>query len=67
MSLPTSIPNAAPDRWNIYHILAANSSDKHLKLLKHVLEKLPEDVTQHLLIQQSKKAWNTVCAHFPCH
>ena len=47
-------------RWNIYHILAANGSEKHLKLLKHVLSKLPSDVSTRMLIQQSKKAWNTV-------
>ncbi|KAI0824362.1 ankyrin [Trametes gibbosa] len=46
--------------WNVYHLLCAHSaSEKHLKLLKHILNKLPLDVTQHMLLQQSKDALNT--------
>ncbi|KAI0708741.1 hypothetical protein C8T65DRAFT_535541, partial [Cerioporus squamosus] len=45
--------------WNAYHILCAQNSEKHMKLLKHILNKLPEDVTCRMLLQQSKKALNT--------
>ncbi|RPD55207.1 ankyrin [Lentinus tigrinus ALCF2SS1-7] len=45
--------------WNVYHILCAQNSEKHMKLLKHILNKLPEDVTCRMLVQQSKKALNT--------
>ncbi|KAH9847724.1 ankyrin [Lenzites betulinus] len=46
--------------WNIYHLLSAhNASENHLKLLKHVLDKLPTDVTQRMLLQQSKDGLNT--------
>ncbi|KAI9060760.1 ankyrin [Trametes sanguinea] len=46
--------------WNIFHILAAQnpSSEAHLALFKHVMEKLP-DITSRLLLQQSKGALNT--------
>ncbi|KAI0367118.1 ankyrin [Pilatotrama ljubarskyi] len=46
-------------RWNIYHLLCAHNSDKHLRLLKHIMEKLPEDVSARSLLQQSKGALNT--------
>ncbi|PIL29519.1 transporter [Ganoderma sinense ZZ0214-1] len=45
--------------WNVYHILATHNSTPHLKLLDHVLKKLPTDVSARMLIQQSKKALNT--------
>ena len=40
-----------------------------MKLLKHILNKLPEDVTCRMLLQQSKKALNTVrlCLRFHAH
>ena len=47
-------------RWNVYHYLASSNTDKHHALLEHVFSKLPEDVTAHLLLQQSKGALNTV-------
>ncbi|KAI0350817.1 ankyrin [Trametes cingulata] len=45
--------------WNVYHLLCAHNSDKHLRLLKHMILKLPKDVTARLLLQQSKGALNT--------
>ncbi|KAL7278324.1 hypothetical protein ACG7TL_008300 [Trametes sanguinea] len=46
--------------WNIYHVLAArNASEAHLVLMRHVMQKLPEDITSRLLLQQSKGALNT--------
>ncbi|KAI0656088.1 ankyrin [Cubamyces menziesii] len=45
--------------WNVYHYLASSNTDKHHALLEHVFSKLPEDVTVHLLLQQSKGALNT--------
>ncbi|KAI0643463.1 ankyrin [Trametes meyenii] len=45
--------------WNILHILCANDSDDHVELLKHVIKKLPEEVTACLLVQQSKVSLNT--------
>ena len=50
-------------RWNVYHILAAHNSAPHLKLLDHILKKLPTDVSARMLAQQSKKALNTVSTH----
>ena len=50
-------------RWNVYHILAAHNSTPHLKLLDHILKKLPTDVSARMLAQQSKKALNTVSKH----
>ena len=47
-------------RWNVYHILAAHNSASHLKLLDHILKKLPMDVSVRMLTQQSEKALNTV-------
>ena len=45
-------------RWNIYHIIChLNNGD----LLEHFLRKLPRDVSEALLAQQSKGALNTVC------
>lgn len=48
------------DRWNVYHILAAHNSMRHLKLLDHIITKLPADVSALMLTQQSTKALNTV-------
>ncbi|OBZ73133.1 hypothetical protein A0H81_06697 [Grifola frondosa] len=45
--------------WNIYHLLCAWTSSQHATLFKHVLHKLPQDVTERLLLQQSKTALNT--------
>ena len=45
---------------NIYHVLAAGEQQSHLELLKHVLEKLPLDVTSNLLTQQSRTNRDTV-------
>ncbi|CDO72005.1 hypothetical protein BN946_scf184943.g40 [Trametes cinnabarina] len=47
--------------WNVYHMLAAHgqSSDKHLMLLKHIMQTLPEETTSRMLLQQSKGALNT--------
>lgn len=50
-------------RWNVYHILAAYNSTPHLKLLDHIITKLPVDVSARMLVQQSKKALNTVSIH----
>ena len=44
-------------RWNVYHILCAS---KHCDLLEHFLQKLPRDVSETLLAQQSKDRLNTV-------
>ncbi|KAI1782779.1 ankyrin [Ganoderma leucocontextum] len=45
--------------WNVYHLLAAHNSPPHLKLLDHIIKKLPVDVSLRMLTQQSKKALNT--------
>ena len=45
-------------RWNIYHMIChLNDGD----LLEHFLRKLPRDVSEALLTQQSKGRLNTVC------
>ncbi|KAG8916800.1 hypothetical protein FRC00_014377, partial [Tulasnella sp. 408] len=44
--------------WNILHILF-NSSDLNWELIEHVLAKLPADVTQTLMAQQSRTERNT--------
>lgn len=49
-------------RWNVYHILAAHNSAPYLKLLDHIIKKLPVDVSARMMMQQSKKALNTVSA-----
>ncbi|KIK54450.1 hypothetical protein GYMLUDRAFT_63236 [Collybiopsis luxurians FD-317 M1] len=43
-------------RWNVYHALAAQGQ---AKLLEHLLKKLPRDVNEALLVQQSKGALET--------
>ncbi|KAI0750408.1 hypothetical protein C8Q74DRAFT_1373995 [Fomes fomentarius] len=45
--------------WNILHYLCAVSGEDHIKLLKHVLNKIPEDLIQLMLLQQSNRALNT--------
>ncbi|KAI0738301.1 ankyrin [Daedaleopsis nitida] len=45
--------------WNILHILCVHNDKKHLELLKHVLHKLPQELIECMLLQQSKKALNT--------
>jgi hypothetical protein len=47
---------------NIFHILCR---DGHLKLLQHLLTKLPKDVVQGLLRQQSKDQQLTVRGTVP--
>ncbi|RDB20232.1 hypothetical protein Hypma_012624 [Hypsizygus marmoreus] len=42
--------------WNIYHILCQNNN---CELLEHLLKKLPHDVNEALLKQQSKERFNT--------
>ncbi|TFK33687.1 hypothetical protein BDQ12DRAFT_766148 [Crucibulum laeve] len=42
--------------WNIYHHIAVKN---HWKLLEHLLRKLPRDVSEALLAQQSKGRHNT--------
>ncbi|KAG5643246.1 hypothetical protein DXG03_001296 [Asterophora parasitica] len=42
--------------WNIYHILC---SDNSFELVEHLLAKLPRDVNEALLAQQSKGRFNT--------
>ncbi|KAG8882969.1 hypothetical protein FRB97_007456 [Tulasnella sp. 331] len=44
--------------WNIYHLLCAYP-DNDLSLIKHILTKLPNDVTETLMIQQSRGRQNT--------
>lgn len=44
-------------RWNVYHILC---SKNHCDLLEHLLRKLPRDVNEALLTQQSKGTLDTV-------
>ncbi|KAL0574269.1 hypothetical protein V5O48_007677 [Marasmius crinis-equi] len=43
--------------WNIYHILAGAGGD--FLLFQHFLKKLPRDVSEALLVQQSKKYLDT--------
>ncbi|KAL0569235.1 hypothetical protein V5O48_012735 [Marasmius crinis-equi] len=43
--------------WNIYHILAGAESD--FLLFQHFLKKLPRDLSEALLVQQSKKYLDT--------
>lgn len=45
-------------RWNIYHYLCNNNNKI---LLEYFLKKLPQDVNEVLLKQQSKHRFNTVC------
>ncbi|PPQ73506.1 hypothetical protein CVT24_007652 [Panaeolus cyanescens] len=42
--------------WNLYHILCAT---KQLNTIQYLLAKLPRDVNEALLVQQSKSKWNT--------
>ncbi|KDQ65163.1 hypothetical protein JAAARDRAFT_188410 [Jaapia argillacea MUCL 33604] len=42
--------------WNILHLLCVRGHDK---LLQHILKKLPLDVIQNLLLQQSRGRMNT--------
>ncbi|ESK95874.1 ankyrin repeat protein [Moniliophthora roreri MCA 2997] len=41
--------------WNLYHILASGDAN----LFEHLLKKLPRDVSESLLVQQSKGRLNT--------
>jgi hypothetical protein len=43
-------------RWNIYHILASGKA----ALFEHFLKKLPREVSESLLLQQSKHRLETV-------
>ncbi|KAG8887776.1 hypothetical protein FRB98_009036 [Tulasnella sp. 332] len=47
--------------WNIYHLLCAYPDDDYT-LIKHVISKLPENVTQTLMTQQSRGRQNTPLA-----
>lgn len=65
--IPDIVPvSSHTTSWNIYHLLCVRNfggtSKAHLTLLKHVLQKLPRDVTAGMLLQQSKDALNTVSA-----
>ncbi|KIK54449.1 hypothetical protein GYMLUDRAFT_249591 [Collybiopsis luxurians FD-317 M1] len=44
-------------RYNIYHVLAAQGQ---AEILEHLLKKLPRDVNEALLIQQSERALETL-------
>ncbi|GBE83207.1 hypothetical protein SCP_0502540 [Sparassis crispa] len=45
--------------WNVLHLLCSQDTVAHFKLLDHVLHKLPHDVAECLLVQQSKGVKNT--------
>ncbi|KAH9949864.1 ankyrin [Amylocystis lapponica] len=45
--------------WNILHWLCFRGTDKHVKLLEHVLRVLPEDMIEAMLMQQSRDVFNT--------
>jgi hypothetical protein len=49
--------NAGLFSWNIFHYMCYKN---HHELLKHLLDKLPRDVVEALLAQQSKGRLNTV-------
>jgi hypothetical protein len=49
--------NAGLFSWNIFHYMCDKN---HHELLKHLLNKLPRDVVEALLAQQSKGRLNTV-------
>jgi len=48
-------------RWNIFHILCFVG---HLELLNHLLRRLPREITEGLLVRQSKDLQNTVSTHY---
>lgn len=50
--------------FNVYHLLCSYNGENYLKLFKHILHQLPEEVTDFLLRQQSKEARNTVSCYY---
>ncbi|KAK7062773.1 hypothetical protein VNI00_000262 [Paramarasmius palmivorus] len=51
----SAVENDSVRGWNIYHILASGDA----KLFEHFLEKLPQEVSESLLLQQSKRDLET--------
>ncbi|KAI0084195.1 hypothetical protein BDY19DRAFT_997912 [Irpex rosettiformis] len=48
------------DKRNIYHVLCGRDlGEDYFKLLAHIIEKLPKDVTRTLLRQQTKQSGDT--------
>ncbi|EED77697.1 predicted protein, partial [Postia placenta Mad-698-R] len=48
--------------WNIFHLLAVHARQSHLKLMKHALSTLPQDVVEKMLMQQSRNRQYTPLA-----
>ncbi|KAF9817272.1 hypothetical protein IEO21_03532 [Rhodonia placenta] len=48
--------------WNIFHLLAVHARQSHLKLMKHALGTLPQDVVEKMLMQQSRNRQYTPLA-----
>ncbi|THH16522.1 hypothetical protein EW146_g4129 [Bondarzewia mesenterica] len=51
--------------WNVYHLVSLSSSERHEKLLSHLLQSLDKDTTRTLLAQPSADAFNTPL-HLAC-
>lgn len=52
--------------WNLYHYMCMSGSMGSEKLLAHALEKLPQDVSEAMLTQQSKGDMETVSSNRLC-